>query len=140
VTDEAAESAGPPERGDGTCSHPWLRVVCGECGQPVDVLGPDVTRPPESAEPPPESPVPVAEERTAFLVVARGHPELVEQLRSVMAERENVQVIEDRRRSPRGPLSPEDVASTVRNELRRRVLGGEEGPRAGAAVTDDRAR
>jgi hypothetical protein len=136
VTDEDAESAGHPDRGDGPCSHPWLRVACGECGQPLDVLGPDVIRPPDSAEPPPEPSVPVEEGRPAFLVVARGHPELVERLRSAMAERDDVQVIEDRRRSPRGPLSPEDVASTVRNELRRRVLGGEEG----AAVTDDQAR
>ena len=141
MTDQAAETAGPREHGADPCAHPWLRVVCGECRQPVDVLGPDVMRPPEGAEPPAESPVPVYEDRPAFLVVARGHPELVEQLRSAMAEREDVRVIEDRRRSPRGPLSPEDVASTVRNELRRRVLGGGgESPQAGAAVTGEPAR
>jgi hypothetical protein len=58
-----------------------------------------------------------ADAPTKLFIVSRGHPELVEQLRAVLADTEAV-VIEDRRRSPRDPDSPSD-----RFDLRRRVLG-----------------
>ena len=40
MSDPFAESVGAPGHGD-ACLHPWLRVVCGECG--CDYRADDVT-------------------------------------------------------------------------------------------------
>ncbi len=114
MSDVPREPAG--NRDVEACAHPWLRVVCGECGEPVDplVLG-------QSA--PGEGGVPGAAgtpERAVF-IVARGHPELVEQLQAAMGGSGDVQIIEDRRRTPREPVSPEEAASIVRTEFRKRI-------------------
>ena len=131
MSDRSLEPGQPAER-DPACSHPWLRIVCGECGQPVDMLGLEVIRPPltsvdlpaatgEPGEPRETGAAQLADARDPIFVVARGHPELVEQLRAVMGQSANIQVIEDRRRGPRSPVSPGDLASAGRVELRKRV-------------------
>jgi hypothetical protein len=57
-----------------------------------------------------------------LFIVARGHPELVEQLKALLADSESVQVIEDRRRMDRNPPGAEaQGASAVRSEFRRRI-------------------
>ncbi len=108
----------------GACAHPWLLVTCGECGARIDKLGPasaagqtgaDASRAKRSTAEEPEQ---------ALFIVARGHPELVAQLKAVMGDSGPVRVIEDRRRASRGPDGPpEPEAAAVRMELRRRVLG-----------------
>jgi hypothetical protein len=63
-----------------------------------------------------------AEGGKKLFIVARGHPELVEQLRELLADTESVQVIEDRRRVDRNPPGAEaQGASAVRSEFRRRI-------------------
>jgi hypothetical protein len=42
-----------------------------------------------------------AQARQALFIVARGHPELVAQLKAVLGHASPVHVIEDRRRAPR---------------------------------------
>jgi hypothetical protein len=83
------------------------------CGQAVDALGE-----PEAAGP---------GERVAgdtasgagrrLFIVARGHPELVEQLKAVLGHRPDVEVIEDRRRHSRGVVDA-DEAREARRRLR----------------------
>ena len=92
MTDSSAESAGAPGQDD-ACSHPWLRVVCGECGRPLDILGLDVIHPAVRAKESAESAAGPGERRTGVFVVARGHPELVEQLRVALGQSGGVQVI-----------------------------------------------
>jgi hypothetical protein len=63
-----------------------------------------------------------ADSPTKLFIVARGHPELVEQLKSLMGDSAAIQVIEDRRRVDRTPPTPEGVeASSNRTEFRRRM-------------------
>jgi hypothetical protein len=113
--------------GDESCTHPWLRVVCGECGDPVE-LGPEPSGSAGQTELPS---VPAgADYSRGVFIVARGNPELVEQLKAVMGHSAEIQIIEDRRQAPREVISPEEIASKVRTKLRHRLL--EEGP-------DDRA-
>ena len=103
--------------GSDGCAHPWLRVTCGECGAPIDELRPEGTSEAMVHRADPTSP----EGPKKLFIVARGHPELVEQLKAVMGDSETVQVIEDRRRASRDPSPP----STVRTELRRKILEDE---------------
>jgi hypothetical protein len=49
--------------------------------------------------------------------VARGHPELIEQLRALMGHGGGFQVIEDRRRHPRAD-TPAEEARGLRKRLR----------------------
>lgn len=101
------------------CAHPWLRVTCGECGAAVDALRRG--RPSGLGEMAPVGAgVLEADRSQALFIVARGHPELVEQLKSVMGHGSAVQIIEDRRRAPREVS--EEAASAVRTEFRRRAL------------------
>ena len=137
MTDSSAESAGAPGQDD-ACSHPWLRVVCGECGRPLDILGLDVIHPAVRAKESAESAAGPGERRTGVFVVARGHPELVEQLRLALGPSGGVQIIEDRRRAPRDTPSPDEEAPPVRNEFRKRVLEEEEAGPSDAG--DDRPR
>ena len=105
----------------GACSHPWLRVTCGACGAPVDELRQAPNEEPVDLDAPGPKVTQVehlgGDHTRKLFIVARGHPELVEQLRAVLGDTEAV-VIEDRRRSPRDA----DAPPLGRIELRRRVL------------------
>ncbi len=103
-----------PGRG---CTHPWLRVTCGVCGEAVDALG-------ESGpEPAGEGGVPQRptvhrigdDDSQSLFIVARGHPELLDQLRAVMGQ-SGVDIIEDRRQRPR-----EEVTEEAAREFRKRL-------------------
>ena len=59
--------------------------------------------------------------RALFERVARGHPELMDQLRTVMGHETGVNIIEDRRQRPREEQT-EEKAREIRKRLR------EEGP------------
>ena len=113
----------PPGRG-GTpeaCSHPWLLVTCGECGAAIDELRKEPSEPDTGRVTEAESSS--AEASQKLFIVARGHPELVAQLRAVMGDSESVQVIEDRRSTTRDPSSPAGhEVSVVRADRRRRAL------------------
>jgi len=100
------------------CTHPWLRVTCGVCGEAVDALGES------AAEPAPGSGVPRRsadrsadrEDPQASFIVARGHPELIDQLRALMGHGSGVEIIEDRRQRPR-----EEIPAEAARELRKRL-------------------
>lgn len=106
------------------CSHPWLRVTCGACGAAVDELRHDPEQRLTLDEPgrvvQEAKPAGVAGQQKLF-IVARGHPELVEQLKAVLGDSEALHVIEDRRRVARDP----GALPTSRTDLRRRVLEDE---------------
>jgi hypothetical protein len=53
----------------------------------------------------------------ALFIVARGHPELLDQLRAVMGHESGVDIIEDRRQRPREEVS-EEAAREIRKRLR----------------------
>ena len=105
------------------CTHPWLRVTCGVCGEAVDALG---EAPPEAAE---EGGAPrrpavrriVGRGSHSLFIVARGHPELLDQIRTLMGHESGIDIIEDRRQHPREEVT-EDAAREIRKRLR------EEGP------------
>jgi len=109
------------EPGQG-CTHPWLRVTCGVCGEAVDALG----EPPSEAtgggalRRPSVTCIGAADSQGLF-IVARGHPELLDQLRVVMGHESGVDIIEDRRQHPRAEAT-EETAREIRKRLR------EEGP------------
>ena len=87
-----------------SCTHPWLRVTCGVCGEAVDALGepPDASGEPGAPRRPTVSRIGGGDSQALF-IVARGHPELLDQLRVVMGHETGVNIIEDRREhSPRG--------------------------------------
>jgi hypothetical protein len=104
------------------CTHPWLRVTCGVCGEAVDALA-ESTDPAEGGDAPSRRAVRQigGDDRHAVFIVARGHPELLDQLRAVMGHESGVDIIEDRRQRPREEPS-EDAARKFRKRLR------EEGP------------
>jgi hypothetical protein len=100
------------------CTHPWLRVTCGVCGEAVDALGepaPDPSGEGKLARPA------VTHIRSAdshgLFIVARGHPELLDQLRVVMGHESGVDIIEDRRQHPREETTEEE-AREIRKRLR----------------------
>ena len=100
------------------CTHPWLRVTCGVCGDAVDALGESSQEPFQASEVRLQAPdqAPDRERSQATFIVARGHPELIEQLRALMGHESGVKVIEDRRQHAREEASPEQV-----RELRKRL-------------------
>ena len=98
------------------CAHPWLRVTCGVCGEAVDALGPT---PPAGESGAISGRLVRRENSQALFIVARGHPELVEQLRSVMGHDSGVEIIEDRRRRPRDAEEVAPAAREERAEMRR---------------------
>ena len=107
----------------GACAHPWLLVTCGECGALIDKLGPSSAPGQAGGGASPVEGSTAEDSEQALFIVARGHPELVAQLKAVMGDSGPVRVIEDRRRASRGPEgSPGPEAAAVRTELRRRVL------------------
>jgi hypothetical protein len=55
------------------------------------------------------------EDSQSLFIVARGHPELLDQLRTVMGQ-SGVDIIEDRRQRPR-----EEVTEETAREFRRRL-------------------
>ena len=99
---------------DEACLHPWLRVTCGVCGVAVDMLGQDE---PQEGDARDEAP---GQRRSGpqLFIVARGHPELVEQLKAVMGHEGSVRIIEDRRHRPRGEPPVTDQARELRKRLR----------------------
>ena len=110
------------EPGQG-CTHPWLRVTCGVCGDAVDALGEAGAEAAEQGGAPRRTTVSRigGPDSEALFIVARGHPELLDQLRIVMGHESGVNIIEDRREHPRAEVT-EDQAREIRKRLR------EEGP------------
>jgi len=108
------------EPGQG-CTHPWLRVTCGVCDEAVDALG-EASEAGEGGAPrrPTVSRIGGPDSQALF-IVARGHPELLDQLRVVMGHESGVDIIEDRRQRPREEFTDE-AARATRKRLR------EEGP------------
>jgi len=106
------------EPGQG-CTHPWLRVTCGACGEAVDALGEtgaDATEPGDAPRRPTVSRI-GGPDSEALFIVARGHPELLDQLRAVMGHESGVNIIEDRREHPRAEVT-EEKAREIRKRLR----------------------
>jgi hypothetical protein len=102
------------------CTHPWLRVTCGVCGEAVDALSessPDVSSEPGAPRHPSVSRLRGGDDSEALFIVARGHPELLDQLRVVMMGQESVKIIEDRREHPREEIT-EEKAREIRKRLR----------------------
>jgi hypothetical protein len=97
------------------CTHPWLRVTCGVCGEAIDALG-EAPADPTSTSGAPSGPGDPSAARATF-IVARGHPELIAQLRALMGHVSGVRIIEDRRQRPRHELSA-DEARELRKRLR----------------------
>jgi hypothetical protein len=98
-----------------SCTHPWLRVTCGVCGAAVDALGePSGDRAGDHTLEGLEAGLHGSQR---LFIVARGHPELVEQLRTALGDREDVEIIEDRRRQPR-ELPTAQQARELRKRLR----------------------
>ncbi|HSE94270.1 MAG TPA: hypothetical protein VLD61_00170 [Methylomirabilota bacterium] len=117
-----ASSPPPPELPE-ECAHPWLLVTCGACGAAVDELRPgEPGSPGRGSGSLTRAQTVTAEGGKKLFIVARGHPELVEQLKALLADSVSVQVIEDRRRIDRNPPGAEaQGASAVRSEFRRRI-------------------
>ena len=101
------------------CTHPWLRVTCGVCGEAVDALGEEASEAAEEAGVPRRPTVRRigGDDSQALFIVARGHPELLDQLRAVMGHQSGVDIIEDRRQRRREELSQE-AARELRKRLR----------------------
>jgi hypothetical protein len=80
------------------CPHCGSPAVCAACGSFVEPLPPDIQREledlvQERAAAAPSSPPP----DHTFLIVARGHEELLDQLKEVVGELGWVRLVEDRR-------------------------------------------
>jgi hypothetical protein len=106
------------------CTHPWLRVTCGVCGDAVDALGESLLEAASGGDASTRAADRGAgrEHSQATFIVARGHPELIDQLRALLGHESGVEVIEDRRQRPREERSPEEV-----RELRKRLRDEGEG-------------
>ena len=74
------------------CTHPWLRVTCGVCGEAVDALGESSQEPFHASEVRLRASDEAAdrEHSQATFIVARGHPELIDQLRALMGHESGV--------------------------------------------------
>ncbi len=86
----------------------------------MDALGessPDVSGEPGAHPPPSVSRLRGGDDSEALFIVARGHPELLDQLRVVMMGQESVKIIEDRREHPREEIT-EEKAREIRKRLR----------------------
>ncbi len=109
----------PSER----CTHPWLRVTCGVCGEAVDALGEPVPgHGGESEHPRPAVTRIRGGDAQALFIVARGHPDLLDQLRVVMGHDSGVSIIEDRRQHSRAETA-EETAREIRKRLREEGTG-----------------
>jgi hypothetical protein len=100
------------------CTHPWLRVTCGVCGEAVDALGEPAPEPGGEGKPPRPAVTRIrgADSHRLF-IVARGHPDLLDQLRVVMGHESGLDIIEDRRQHPREETTGEE-AREIRKRLR----------------------
>ena len=101
------------------CTHPWLRVTCGVCGEAVDALSEAAPEPSGEGE---RSRRPAVtrirgSDANALFIVARGHPDLLDQLRVVMGHESGVDIIEDSRQHPRVEFT-EETAREIRKRLR----------------------
>jgi hypothetical protein len=63
-----------------------------------------------------------ARDAQATFIVARGHPDLIDQLRALMGHGSGVQIIEDRRQRPREEVTHEE-AREMRKRLREEGQG-----------------
>jgi hypothetical protein len=100
-----------------------LRVTCGVCGDAVDALGESLSGPAAGDASERAADQEAGREHSqATFIVARGHPELIDQLRALMGHESGVEIIEDRRQRPREEATPEEV-----RELRRRLREEGEG-------------
>ena len=101
------------------CTHPWLRVTCGVCGEAVDALGEAPLEAAGEGGPPPPPAVRRigGKDSHSLFIVARGHPELLDQLRTLMGQESGIDIIEDRRQHPREEVT-EDTAREIRKRLR----------------------
>jgi hypothetical protein len=82
----------------------------------VDALGEAPTGPTLGGEAPRGGDHPARPREEATFIVARGHPELIDQLRALMGHDRGVQIIEDRRQRPR-----EEATAAEMRELRKRL-------------------
>ena len=100
------------------CAHPWLKVTCGVCGEAVDALGAPAPNPAKEGGAPRQPAVRRIGEgdKQALFIVARGHPELLDQLRVVMGHESGVTIIEDRRQRSR-----QEPSQAAARELRKRL-------------------
>jgi hypothetical protein len=107
------------EAGQG-CTHPWLRVTCGVCGEAVDALGEAESEAAGESGAPRRPAVRHigGDGPHALFIVARGHPELMDQLRAVMGQESGVDIIEDRRQRPREEVTEAAAARELRKRLR----------------------
>jgi hypothetical protein len=82
------------------CPHCGSPAVCAACGGVVEPMPPDI--PPALEDlvqaPGAESPASPFADQT-FLIVARGHEELLDQLKEVVGELGWVRLVEDRRQA-----------------------------------------
>ncbi len=82
-----------------TCPHCGSALVCAACGSRVESPAADVR--PELAglveRPAGAAPTPAATDQT-FLIVAKGHADLLDQLKEVVGDLGWVRLVEDRRR------------------------------------------
>jgi hypothetical protein len=82
------------------CPHCGSPAVCAACGRVVEPMAPDIRQELEdlvqerAAGPPPMPPA-----DHTFLIVARGHEELLDQLKEVVGELGWVRLVEDRRQA-----------------------------------------
>jgi hypothetical protein len=95
-------------------------VTCGVCGEAVDALGLPSTGGDEPGAHERPARRPGNDRGQALFIVARGHPELLDQLRVVMGHETDVAIIEDRRQHPR-----DEGAQESARELRRRLRDAE---------------
>src|SRR5262245_39896763 len=67
---------------DQHCTHPWLRVTCGVCGEAVDALSETVPEAGGTGWTPRRLGVSRLgdDDSQALFIVARGHPDLLDQL------------------------------------------------------------
>ena len=77
------------------CPHCGSPVVCAACGSPVQDAARDITLDPTR---PAAGAAPTAPPDKTFLIVARGHGELLDQLKEVVGDLGWVRLVEDRRR------------------------------------------
>jgi len=101
----------PPERRWTivNCPHCGSAVICAACGSAVED-GAGANRSPES----PGGASPSAEPgENTFLIVARGHDELLSQLKEVVGDLGWVRLVEDRRRDNETILPREGRQGTV---------------------------
>ena len=73
------------------CPHCGRAVICATCGSAVEEGSPE-DRSPGGASPG------AAPDENTFLIVARGHGELLDQLKEVVGDLGWVRLVEDRRR------------------------------------------